>query len=109
MVSASSEFGLDGTVEINVNEEALQEIFILSDYPLISLQEILAKSCLTKQGRIANATRINSLGRGALPISPSTGIDLGGRYSDADSPRIFGKGLATRRAFNTGGKVCYYC
>ncbi len=77
VVSASSEFGLDGTVEINVNEQALQEIFILSDYPLISLQEILAKSCLTKQGRIANATRINSLGRGALPISPSTGIDLG--------------------------------
>ncbi len=77
VVSASSEFGLDGTVNINVDDENLNESFILPDYPLISLQEILAKSCLTKKGRISNSTRINSLGRGALPISPSTGIDLG--------------------------------
>ncbi|MGK7938310.1 MAG: filamentous hemagglutinin N-terminal domain-containing protein [Xenococcaceae cyanobacterium] len=77
VISASSEFGLEGTVEINIiNEKDVNQGFILPEYPLISLESILAKSCLTKVGQDKYAIRINVLGK-HLPLITSLGMDEG--------------------------------
>ena len=86
IISATSEFGLDGKVEINISEEDLGETFVPKTPPLISLDEVLAKSCLTAGGRARNATRINVFGKGGLPMNPYHGIDEGeGVTSPPDS------------------------
>ena len=86
IISATSEFGLDGKVEINISEEDLGATFVPKTPPLISLDEVLAKSCLTAGGRARNATRINVFGKGGLPMNPYHGIDEGeGVTSPPDS------------------------
>ena len=88
VVSASSEFGLDGTVTINTDEEDLSDVFILPEYPLVSLEEVLANSCLTARGRDRNRVRINSFGKG-LPISPYSGIDEGEDLEDYTTVNLY--------------------
>ena len=74
--TASSEFGIEGTVNINATEEDIDKDIIPINYPFLSVEEVLAKSCLTHQGR-GNTTRLNVLGKGGLPISPFSSIDEG--------------------------------
>ncbi len=77
---------MDGKVEINISEEDLGATFVPKTPPLISLDEVLAKSCLTAGGRARNATRINVFGKGGLPMNPYHGIDEGeGVTSPPDS------------------------
>ena len=59
-------FGLDGQVFINVIEENIDRDLVPNQYPLLSVSEALAKSCLVQQGRKKNRIRFNVLGKGGF-------------------------------------------
>lgn len=74
--TASSELGIEGAVKINTTEEDIDKDLVPINYPFLSVEEVLAKSCLTPKGR-GNKTRLNVLGKGGLSISPFSSLDEG--------------------------------
>ena len=63
LISASSEFGLDGTVEIDILDERNQQAIEESNYDFISINKLISDRCFSY------------VGRGGTPVNPETRID----------------------------------
>jgi filamentous hemagglutinin family protein len=74
--SASSELGIDGTIQINTPDIDLQRELEQSELELLTTQEAIAGSCLARSNRQGSFTVNNDTG---LPKSPDS------NYSDIDS------------------------
>jgi filamentous hemagglutinin family protein len=72
-ISASSQFGLDGTVKINTPNNQTQQFIEKSDYDFISLKELISNRCFGSQ--LPHHSSFTYVGRGGVPVNPETRID----------------------------------
>jgi filamentous hemagglutinin family protein len=108
-ISASSEFGLDGDVEINIAEDRTQKTLEEINYNFISIEESIDNRCFGSQ--FSTNSSFTYVGRGELPIDPETRIDEG---YDLDRLNIVNSSInnqiieANTIAVNNRGKIVLF-
>jgi len=88
LVSASSQFGLDGTVEIDILENQNQQIIENRNYELIAINKLIKNRCFGSNS--LNESSFTYIGRGSTPVNPETRIDEDYYVAqvDNDTPQI---------------------
>ncbi|NJO47053.1 MAG: S-layer family protein, partial [Oscillatoriales cyanobacterium RM2_1_1] len=94
-VTASSEFGFDGTVEIDTTVDPAQGIIQLPRNVIDASAAIAENLCNPEEGRIAKSSSLIVTGRGGLPPNPTEAVTVlqglveweGEGTVELDSPR----------------------
>lgn len=73
LISASSEFGLDGTVEIDILNQGYQQTIEAGNYDFIAISKLINNRCFASQ--LPQQSSFTYIGRGGTPINPDTRID----------------------------------
>ena len=105
LVTASSQFGLDGTVEIDILNEGKQQTIETGNYDFISISKLINNRCFASQ--LPQQSSFTYVGRGGTPINPDTRVDQD--YQDYNSAKVKDVNSAIVEAnsisYNDQGKI----